>query len=339
MRRLRRSEILQGDAGLRDEVKSGGRAGGQKEPPQAPVRIGLADRDGAVGTIMLAPAIIYVIGLVALPFFLAVALSLSDATVGNPGIHHFVGLSNYISAVHDAAFQFALRNSVIITAATLVLLTILTILQVELLARDFPGKKLAEMLLILPWAMPVALAAVGWLWLLDSEFSPIDWILRAVGLLGPGTVLGPANNLFYLGREWLGLGAVVVIDVWRTLPLSTIIVLAGRTAIPNELFEQAELDGAGYFRILFQITLPALAVLLIVAILFTVLVIFGDMTVVALTTRGGPGYTTEILPYWAYLKGIQGGALSEGAAIALFLFPVLLAAAILALRIAYRREE
>jgi len=323
---------------VRDEVKPGGRAGGQKEPQPA-ARIAIADRDSIVGTIMLAPAVIYVIGLVALPFFLAIALSLSDATVGNPGIHHFVGLSNFISAVHEAAFMFALRNSIIITVATLVLLTILTILQVELLARDFPGKRLAEILLILPWAMPVALAAVGWLWLLDSEFSPIDWILRAVGLLGPGTLLGPANNLFYLGREWLGIGAVVVIDVWRTLPLSTIIVLAGRTAITNELFEQAELDGAGYFRILFQITLPALATLLIVAILFTVLIIFGDMTVVALTTRGGPGYTTEILPYWAYLKGIQGGALSEGAAIALFLFPVLLAAAILALRMAYRREE
>jgi multiple sugar transport system permease protein len=327
------------EVGLRDEVRVGGRVGGKKGPPQLAARIGLADRDGLVGTMMLAPAVIYVIGLVALPFFLAVALSLSDATVGSPGIHQFVGLSNFISAVHDAAFMFALRNSIIITAATLVLLTILTILQVELLARDFSGKKIAEMLLILPWAMPVALAAVAWLWLLDSEFSPIDWILRAVGLLGPGTVLGPASNLFYLGREWLGLSAVVVIDVWRTLPLSTIIVLAGRTAIPNELFEQAALDGAGYFRILFRITLPALAVLLIVAILFTVLVIFGDMTVVALTTRGGPGYTTEILPYWAYLKGIQGGALSEGAAIALFLFPVLLAASILALRIAYRREE
>ncbi len=288
---------------------------------------------------MLAPAVLYVVALVGLPFFLAIALSLSNATVGNPTIHQFVGLDNFISAVHDAAFLFALRNSIIITIATLVLLTILTIVQVELLARPFPGKKLAEILLILPWAMPVALAAVGWLWLLDSEFSPIDWILRAVHLLGPGTVLGPANNLYYLGREWLGLGAIVVIDVWRTLPLATIIVLAGRTAIPNELFEQAALDGAGYFRVLFRITLPALAILLIVAILFTVLVIFGDLTVVALTTRGGPGYSTEILPYWAYLKGIQGGALSQGAAIALFLFPVLLAASILALRMAYRSEE
>jgi multiple sugar transport system permease protein len=311
-----------------------------KRLPTAPrsARAGLVDHDGLVGAIMLAPAVIYVIALVAVPFFLAIALSLSDATVGSPGIHNFVGLENFVSVVREAAFIFALRNSIIITVTTLILLTVLTIVEVELLARNFPGKRMAQIVLILPWAMPVALAAVGWLWLLDSEFSPIDWLLRTVGLLGPGTVFGPANNLYYLGREWLGIGAIVVINVWRTLPLSAIIVLAGRTAIPDELFEQAELDGAGYFRVLFHITLPALSILLTVAILFTVLVIFGDMTVVALTTRGGPGYTTEILPYWAYLKGIQGGALSQGAAIALFLFPVLLAASILALRMAYRGE-
>ncbi len=298
-----------------------------------------ADRDGLIGAFMLAPAVIYVIALVGLPFFLAIAISLSNATVGDPTIHHFVGLANFISVVQESAFLLALRNSVIVTLASLVLLTILTIIEVEILARDFPWKKLAEILLILPWAMPVALAAVGWLWLLDSEFSPIDWILRAIGLLGPGTIFGPAMNMFYLGREWLGLASIVIINVWRLLPLATVIVLAGRTAIPQEIFEQAEVDGAGYFRVLFQITIPGMATLLIVAVLFTVLVIFGDMTVVALTTRGGPGYTTEVLPYWAWLKGIQGGALSQGAAIALFLFPVLLAASIAALRMAYRGVE
>lgn len=318
-------------------IANGAAAAAPMKPPGR-AHVGIADRDGVVGVIMLAPAVIYVVALVALPFFLAIALSLSNATVGDPTIHRFVGLDNFISVVHEAAFMFALRNSLIITGATLVILTILTIIQVELLARDFRGKRLVEIFLILPWAMPVALAAIGWLWLLDSEFSPIDWILRAVHLLGPGTPLGPANNLYYLGREWLGLGAIIVIDVWRTLPLSTIIVLAGRTAIPSELFEQAAIDGAGYFRTLFHITIPGLAILLTVAILFTVLVIFGDLTVVALTTRGGPGYTTEILPYWAYLKGIQGGALSQGAAVALFLFPVLLAASVLALRMAYRSE-
>ncbi|HZT20884.1 MAG TPA: sugar ABC transporter permease, partial [Dongiaceae bacterium] len=287
----------------------------------------------------LAPAVIYVVALVGLPFLLAIALSLSSATVGDPTIHGFVGLANFISVAQEPAFQLALRNSFIVTFATLVVLTVLTIVEVELLARDFRGKRIVQILLILPWAMPVALAAVGWLWLLDSEFSPIDWILRAIGLLGPRTLLGPANNLYYLGREWLGLGAIVAINVWRMLPLSAIIVLAGRTGIPREIFEQAEIDGAGFFRTLFQITIPGLATVLTVAVLFTILVVFGDMTVVALTTRGGPGYSTEVLPYWAYLKGIQGGALSQGAAIALFLFPVLLAGAVLALRTAYRREK
>ncbi len=301
--------------------------------------IGIADRGGVIGALMLAPAVIYVVALVGLPFLLAIALSLSSATVGDPTIHGFVGLANFISVAQEPAFQLALRNSFIVTFATLVVLTVLTIVEVELLARDFRGKRIVQILLILPWAMPVALAAVGWLWLLDSEFSPIDWILRAVGLLGPRTLLGPANNLYYLGREWLGLGAIVAINVWRMLPLSAIIVLAGRTGIPREIFEQAEIDGAGFFRTLFQITIPGLATVLTVAVLFTILVVFGDMTVVALTTRGGPGYSTEVLPYWAYLKGIQGGALSQGAAIALFLFPVLLAGAVLALRTAYRREK
>lgn len=302
-------------------------------------RIGIADRGGVIGALMLAPAVIYVVALVGLPFLLAIALSLSSATVGDPTIHGFVGLANFISVAQEPAFQLALRNSFIVTFATLVVLTVLTIVEVELLARDFRGKRIVQILLILPWAMPVALAAVGWLWLLDSEFSPIDWILRAIGLLGPRTLLGPANNLYYLGREWLGLGAIVAINVWRMLPLSAIIVLAGRTGIPREIFEQAEIDGAGFFRTLFQITIPGLATVLTVAVLFTILVVFGDMTVVALTTRGGPGYSTEVLPYWAYLKGIQGGALSQGAAIALFLFPVLLAGAVLALRTAYRREK
>ncbi|MGH7880552.1 MAG: carbohydrate ABC transporter permease, partial [Candidatus Binataceae bacterium] len=144
---------------------------------------------------------------------------------------------------------------------------------------------------------------------------------------------------YYYGREWLGLGAVVVINVWRLLPLATIIVLAGRTSIPRDIFEQAQIDGAGFFRTLFHITVPALLPILVVASMFTALMVFGDMTVVALTTRGGPGYATQVLPYWSYLKGIDGGALSEGAAVALFMFPVLLAGAILALRMVYRAES
>ena len=303
------------------------------------VRVSVGDRDGVLGGLMLAPALVYVVALVGVPFFLAIALSMASATVGDPTIHRFVGLANFGRVLHESAFPIALRNSVIVTTATLLVTIVLATMESELLVRDFRGKRLVQILLILPWAMPVSLAAVAWLWLLDSEFSPVDWLLRAAHLLGPGTAFGPAQHLYYYGREWLGLGAVVAINVWRLLPLATIIVLAGRTSIPRDIFEQAEIDGAGFFRTLFRITVPALASILVVASMFTALVVFGDMTVVALTTRGGPGYSTQVLPYWAYLKGIEGGALSEGAAVALFMFPVLLAGAIVALRVVYRTES
>ncbi|MDE2156856.1 MAG: sugar ABC transporter permease [Xanthomonadaceae bacterium] len=302
-------------------------------------RVGLGDRDRLLGWLMLAPSLLYIAALVGLPFFLAIALSMTSATVGDPSIHGFVGLGNFVQVLHESAFPLALRNSVIVTLGTLILTLVLATAESELLVRDFRGKRLLQILLILPWAMPVSLAAIDWLWLLDSEFSPVDWLLRHIHLLGPGSPLGPANHLYYYGKEWLGLGAIVAINVWRLLPFATIIVLAGRTSIARDIFEQAQVDGAGFFRTLFSITLPALLPILMVASMFTALLVFGDMAVTALTTRGGPGYATQVLPYWAYLKGIDGGALSEGAAVALFMFPVLLAGAILALRMAYRAES
>jgi multiple sugar transport system permease protein len=294
------------------------------------------ERPRVLGAVMLAPAVLYVVAFVAVPFFMAIGLSLSDATVGDPAIDRFVGLQNFTDAMNQAAFWSALRNSLIVTGGTVVAIVVLATIAVEILCREFRGKRLVQMLFMMPWAMPVSLAAITWLWLLDSQFSPIDWVLVQIGLLGPDGVWGPASHLYYLGREWLGMASVIFVDTWRTLPLATIIVLAGRLSIPRERLEQAQLDGAGFFRTLFRSVLPALAPVLIVAILVTALRGLGEMSTVALLTRGGPGHAGQILPYWAYLKGIESGDLGQGAAISLFLFPVLLVAAIVALRIAYR---
>lgn len=306
--------------------------------PEAP-HVGVGDREGLLGWLMLAPSLVYIVLLVGLPFVLAIALSMSSATVGNPTVHGFVGLKNFVSVMHSEAFPTALRNSVIETTATLVAILILATAQSELLVREFRFKRLVQILFILPWAMPVSLAAVDWLWLLDSQFSPVDWLLRQLNLLGPGTVWGPAKHLYYYGDEALGIASIVTINVWRLLPIATIIVLAGRSSIPQDIFEQAEVDGAGFFRVLFSITIPALLPILVVAVMFTGLLVFGEMALTSLTTHGGPGDSTQILPYWAYLKGIQGGALGEGAAVALFMFPVLLVVAVLALRLAYRSGD
>lgn len=294
------------------------------------------ERPGVLGTVMLAPAVLYVVFFVAVPFFMAILLSLSDATAGDPRIDQFVGLSNFFAVTGQSAFWTALWNSLIVTVCTVGLIVVLATIAVEFLAREFRGKRLVQVLFMMPWAMPVSLAAITWLWLLDSQFSPIDWILVQIGVLGPDGIFGPARHMYWLGRTNLGLASVVFIDTWRTLPLATIIVLAGRLSIPRERLEQAQIDGAGFFRTLFRIVIPALAPVLIVAILFTALLVIGEISSVELLTRGGPGHSTQILPLWAYEKGIESGDLGQGAAIALFLFPVLLAAAIVALRFAAR---
>lgn len=301
--------------------------------------LALVDRSGPLGVLLLGPALLYIAAFVGVPFVLAILLSFASATTGDPAIHGFVGLANYVQVVQDPQFLPALGNSLIVTFGTLLSLLILATVESELLARPFRGKRLVQTLLILPWAMPASLAAISWLWLLDSQFSPLDWIFRHIGILGPGGLFGPARHFYYLGRTDLAIASVVLVNVWRMLPLATLIVLAGRLSIPRELFDQAAIDGAGFFRILFRITVPALTPVLLVAMLFTGLLVFGDMGVVALTTHGGPGHSSQVIPYWAYLQGVESGDLSGGAAVACFMVPVLLLVSVFTLRLAYRSQE
>lgn len=297
----------------------------------------LLDNEGFLGRLFLLPAVLYIVVLVGVPFVLAIAFSLTSVTVGDTSLH-FVGLENFRAIIKTPQFRRALGNTFLFAIVAQVLIIVLSTILAEVLSLDFRGKWFARMLIILPWATPVSLGTLGWLWLLDSKFSPFDWVLQAIGLLGPGTLLGPGKHMNFLGREWLAVASVIMVQVWRLLPLSAVILLAGLTSIPQDILDQAEVDGARYWRTLFQIKLPLLMPIISIAILFGTIFIFGDMTVVFVLTRGGPVYYTQVLPTWAYFKGIDGGALAEGAATALFLFPVLLAAAVLILRSARRME-
>ncbi|MDX1686803.1 MAG: sugar ABC transporter permease [Candidatus Promineifilaceae bacterium] len=298
----------------------------------------LADREGLLGALFLGPAVLYIIGLVGVPFFLAIAFSLSDATVGDASLD-FIGLRNFANVIKTPQFQRALINSVFFTIATQVIVIILANILAVVMSRDFRGKTLARVLIILPWATPISLGTIGWKWILDSKFSTIDWVLQRVGLLGhPDALLGASNHLTYLGVENLAMSSVITIHVWRILPLATVILMAGLTSIPKDILEQAEVDGAKFWRIHFQISIPMILPIMFIALLFGLIFTFSDMVVTFVLTRGGPVYYTQVLPLWAWFKGIDGGSLGEGAAIALFIFPVLLATAILVLRSAGRME-
>lgn len=299
-------------------------------------RAGLQDTPLAVA--MLAPAILFIILLVGLPLALAVYYSLSNATTGG-SVVRFVGLAHFAALLRDPTFLGALGNTFLFTFGSLAVMLVLATIQAELLMRDFIGKWLVRFLILLPWTAPAALAVIGWLWLLDSTFSPIDWLLREVGLLGSvGAPLGPLPNLYWLGSPSLAMVSVILVNVWRMLPLATVIVLAGLNSIPREIFEQARVDRAGYFRRLFHITLPLLSPILMVAVLFAFVFTFADMIVIFILTRGGPANSTQVLSSLAFFTGIAGGNLGRGAAIALFLFPVLAGVSALLLSLIRRSE-
>jgi multiple sugar transport system permease protein len=297
----------------------------------------LTDREGFLGSLFLAPAVIYIILLVGFPFLLAIAFSLSDVTVGDTSLD-FDGLNNFRNVIKTPQFRRALLNTFVFTLGAQILVVILANILALIFYEDFPGKWIARMLIIMPWATPISLGTIGWLWIFDSKFSPIDWVLQQLGLLGPDTLLGPGLHLNYLGREELAMAAVILIHVWRMLPLATVILLAGLSSIDQDLIDQAEVDGATFWRIHRQIRIPLLLPIMSIALLFGMIFTFGDMVVVFVLTRGGPVYYTQVLPVWAWFKGIDGGDLGEGAAIALFLFPLLLVVAILMLRMARRTE-
>jgi multiple sugar transport system permease protein len=296
------------------------------------------DRERILAPLMIAPAILYIVLLVGIPFFMAIYLSLSDATTGDPNLS-FVGLRNFKAVLRDPVFLKSLKNTFIFTFVSQIFVLILSKILALALLKDFRGKWLVRFLILLPWTAPVALGTIGWMWMLDSIFSPIDWMLRYLGLLGtPGAILGANSNLYWLGVPSLAMLSVIIVHTWRMLPLATVILLAGLTAIPQEILDSAEVDGAGFWRRLFQIMIPLLFPVIAIAFLFGIVFTFTDITVVYILTQGGPIHSTQVLASWAFFKGIEAGDLAQGAAVALFLFPVMAGVAALILRFARRTE-
>jgi multiple sugar transport system permease protein len=284
-----------------------------------------------LGLAMFSPAALYIILLIGLPFCLAVFYAFSDARIGSTGLH-YVGLENFRSILQSPSFRKALMNSAIFTiCAQIIVMVCANILSIAL-EKPFRGRGLVRFLILLPWVAPVSLGTIGWKWILDSIYSVITWVLVWAH------VVKPYNAPMWLGEPVLAMTSVILVHCWRLIPFSTVILLAGRTAIPKEIPEAAAIDGAGFWRTLFQINLPMMIPILSVAVLFGSIFTFTDMTVVYILTAGGPYDSTQTLPSLAFATGIQGSDLAAGAAISLFLVPVLVVIAYLMLRVAHRAE-
>ncbi|HUG58014.1 MAG TPA: sugar ABC transporter permease [Candidimonas sp.] len=307
------------------------KAATSKTMPVRSLRRHFLENDQWLGRCMLAPAVIYIVLLVGAPFLLSMYYSVSNATVGTSTLS-FVGLDNFRRIMASNTFWRSMINTFIFTLLSQVLVVILAKILAMALYTDFRGKWMVRLLILLPWVAPISLGTIGWLWIFDPVYSIINWTMRALGLIGPNT--WP----IWLGQPDLAMASIVLVDVWRLLPLATVIILAGLSGIPQDIHDASEMDGAGFWRHLFRINIPLVMPIMLVALLFGIVFTFTDMIIVYVLTRGGPYDTTQVLASQAFFTGVPGGDLAEGAAISLFLFPLLVAVVILLLTIARRTE-
>ena len=291
----------------------------------------LLDRSELLGPLFIAPAILYVLVLVALPFFLAIYYSISAFTIFDPS-YRFVGAKNFFDVIQSEVFRRTLVNTFIFTIGAQIIGLLLGKFAAMLLMQEFPGRGLARALVVLPWAVPVSLATLAWQWMFDSLYSVINWTLIAIGLVNA------EHPPQWLGQQDLAMIAVTVVHAWRLFPFGVVIFIAGFTSVPKDVLDAATVDGAGFWRRNYQIILPIIAPIVVIALIFGTVFTFTDLSVVYLLTKGGPINATQVLGSLAFQVGILSGDVAHGAAICLFLFPFLLIAVVFMLRALRRRE-
>jgi multiple sugar transport system permease protein len=291
----------------------------------------ILDRRDVLGAIFVSPAILYVLLLVGMPFLLAVYYSVSAYTIYDP-TWRFVGLANFRQIIQNPVFIETLENTFLFTFASQFLGLVLGKFGALLLLKPFPGRKIVRALIILPWAVPIALASVAWQWMFDSLYSVINWTLVALNIIDRSQ----APN--WLGNPHLAMLCVIVVNAWRFFPFAIIIFLAGITSIPQDVIDAATVDGAGFWRRNYQIILPMILPIVAIGLIFGVVFTFTDLSVVYLLTMGGPVGATSVLGFEGFQVGIVSGDVSHGAAISLFMLPILFLVVIGMLRFIRRRE-
>jgi multiple sugar transport system permease protein len=289
------------------------------------------DRRDVLGAIFVSPAILYVLLLVGVPFLMAVYYSVSAYTIYDPS-WRFVGLANFEQILENPDFRHTLYNTFIFTFGSQFLGLILGKFGALVLLRPFFGRKLVRAIIILPFAVPVALATVAWQWMFDSLYSVINWTMIALGFIDR------ANAPNWLGNPDLAMLSVIVVNAWRFFPFAIVIFLAGITAVPQDVLDAATVDGAGFWRRNYQIIVPMILPIVAIGLIFGIVFTFTDLSIVFLMTMGGPIGATTVLGYAGFQTGIVSGDVSHGAAISLFMLPVLFVVVILMLRFIKRRE-
>lgn len=210
----------------------------------------------------------------------------------------FIGFENYVSLFQDRTFYIALTNTIKFMLVAVALQSALGLLVAVIAKERMPGSNFFKALFFLPIAMAPAIIATVFKYMFEANYGSLNETLRALGLLGQDDVI------LWLGAD-LGVWAIVVINVFSWMGFSMMVYFAGLMSIPDELYEAAELDGAGWWRRLFSITIPSLSGTTSVLVTLGIVGSLKTFDTVWLTTQGGPGVSTHFLSTFLYQERLN----------------------------------
>ena len=275
-------------------------------PPKVDVRPrGVSRREAWQRRLPLLPALIYIVVVTQIPFLVTLWYSFQNYFFDVPGGAHFTGLSNYKAVFTSAAFRGSLVRSVVMTVTAVLVAMILGVAVAVLLDRKFFGRGVARTMIITPFLVMPAAAALIWAGpMLDPNFGLLNYLLAPFGV----------HHVAWLSAH--ALGSVIVVMIWQWTPFMVLIVLAGLQSQPPETLEAAKVDGAGAFATFRELTIPHLRPYMELGILLGSIYLVNVFDAVRLMTNGGPGTSTTNLPFYLYQQVNNafdvGGAAAAG---------------------------
>jgi multiple sugar transport system permease protein len=267
----------------------------------------------AIALLFLLPTIVILISVVIYPFIFALLLSVQDKYAGTPG--KFVGLANFIELFNAAEFPRVIYNTVFYTFFAVLIKFLIGLVSALVLNQPRRFNNIYRTILFVPWAVPTVIASLTWLWVYDEFNGMLNQALLQLGLTD--------NVIAWLAEPHIAMWAVIAVVVWNGTPFYTMHFLAGLKAIPQELYEAAEIDGASRLQQFWHITIPSMKDVFTITVMLSTVFTSTSIVVVNILTNGAPANRTEILPNYSYGLAIDTGRLGIGSAVNLVFFPIL----------------
>jgi multiple sugar transport system permease protein len=285
----------------------------------------LARRRSTIAFLLTLPLIAVIGGLVIWPAGYAMYLSTL-----NRRMTAFIGLENFAILLENDTFRMVIWQSCIF-AITAVILKALIGFWLAHMLHHIPakGQRKWRGMLLVPWVIPPALSTLGWWWMFDPSYSSINWLLNVFAV----------PSVPWLGEPWWARIAVIIVNVWYGAPFFMIMYLAALKSVPDQLYEAAAIDGATGWQGLRYVTLPMMRNIISITVLFSLIVTFANYDIVRVLTNGGPRDLTHVFATYAFQVGILSGNVPRGAAVSLFMFPLLALFAFFVLRGVTQRNK